>query len=175
MFVAYFVEGSCTGSYDAASLVHTETDGAIYMELQQGFTGRGYVDFVEFSDEELTWRLNSCNPGMHTLTFRYANGADTARSMRLIVTAGVEESVVGDDLQRYRGLNMQELEFEATGGWDIWSELAVNVTFGLGSNTLGIQSIGEIGANFDRVDVARACLSYPCLESRKASRLQEVL
>ncbi|WP_162641789.1 CBM35 domain-containing protein [Streptosporangium sp. 'caverna'] len=105
-----------------------------------GFTGSGFVDYVNAPGGSIEWTVNVASAGAHTLTFRYANGTPAPRPMDISVNGTV--SAAGK-------------AFPATANWDTWADATVAVTLKAGVNTIratGTDALG--GPNVDRLAVS---------------------
>ncbi|HSB02532.1 MAG TPA: arabinofuranosidase catalytic domain-containing protein [Anaerolineales bacterium] len=102
-----------------------------------GYNGTGFANFptsggfVEFQN------VNGGTGGSHTLTFRFALGATSARTGLLIIN-GVSQNIT----------------FSPTGSWDTWATQTVTITLNSGTgNTIRLQSNGSDLANLDQMTV----------------------
>ena len=105
-----------------------------------GYTGTGFVDYVNAVGGYIEWSVSVADAGTHTLTFRYANGTTVARPMDIAVNGTVAAT----------GVN-----FAGTGTWDTWADGQVTVTLNAGVNTIratGTSANG--GPNVDRLSVS---------------------
>ncbi|WP_433251832.1 CBM35 domain-containing protein [Streptosporangium sp. CA-135522] len=105
-----------------------------------GFTGTGFVDYVNAAGGSIEWTVNVAAAGSHTLTIRYANGTATTRPMDISVNGTVVAAGKA---------------FAGTGNWDTWADAGVNVTLNAGVNTIRATGTGaEGGPNVDRLTVS---------------------
>ncbi|HUR02953.1 MAG TPA: CBM35 domain-containing protein, partial [Nonomuraea sp.] len=105
-----------------------------------GYTGTGFVDYVNAVGGYIEWGVSVADAGTHTLTFRYANGTTATRPMDIAVNGSVAAA----------GVN-----FASTGNWDTWADGQVTVTLNAGVNTIratGTSANG--GPNVDRLSVS---------------------
>ncbi|MEV4303689.1 CBM35 domain-containing protein [Nonomuraea sp. NPDC049624] len=116
--------------------------GASVATNHAGYTGAGFVDYVNAPGGSIEWSVNVAEAGSHTLTFRYANGTAAGRPMDVAVN-GVT-AVTG-------------LAFPGTGSWDTWADVRATVTLNAGVNTVRATGTGaEGGPNVDRLSVSGA-------------------
>ncbi|MFI6595259.1 CBM35 domain-containing protein [Nonomuraea sp. NPDC050536] len=102
-----------------------------------GFTGSGFVDYVNVAGGYVEWSVQSTG-GPATLTFRYANGTTSARPLDLAVNG---TTVAGRD-------------FAPTANWDTWATVQVPVTLAAGANTIRATATGASGGpNLDKLTV----------------------
>jgi len=103
-----------------------------------GYTGTGYADYMNASDDYIEWAIFAHYSGSHDIEFRYALGSgDRPLSIR------VNGEVVS-----------ASLSFPATGSYDDWTYTdALTVTLEAGLNTLRATATGSKGANIDHVKV----------------------
>ena len=129
------------GSQSGGSLYPSENaffgNGAVFENTNAGFNGMGYINFpltggfLEFSN------VDGGAGGSRTLRFRYALGATTSRTGRLIVN-GISQNIT----------------FNPTGAWTTWSNLQVTVNLNSGTtNTVRLESTGQDLANIDELQV----------------------
>ena len=100
-----------------------------------GYTGDGYVDFINDSNDFVEWTVNIATAGTHTLTFRYANGGTTNRPLAI----SVNDTVVNGGLA-----------FNPTGGWTTWADASVAATLPAGGAVrIRATATGSSGGNLD--------------------------
>ena len=109
--------------------------GPAYQWSNQGFTGRGYLDFGN-GDQSIEWTVTSRKAGKAELLFRYALGGG-ARPLALTVN----------------GEAKQTLPFPGVGGWTTWKDQIAQVTLKAGKNVIRLESIGKSGPNIDHLQV----------------------
>jgi hypothetical protein len=124
--------------------------GAEVSTLHPGFTGTGFVDYLNAAGDYVEWTFDQADSGNVTLNFRYANGGPEARAMRL--------SVDGTTVQ-------EQLAFPVTGDWSQWSVVKASVALAAGSHTVRLSANGTSGPNLDylEVDVVTATRPGPLL------------
>ncbi|MFF5209677.1 CBM35 domain-containing protein [Streptosporangium sp. NPDC000396] len=105
-----------------------------------GFTGTGFVDYVNAPGGSIEWTVNVASAGAHTLTFRYANGTTAARPMDVSVNGTVVATGKA---------------FPPTVNWDTWADTVVVATLNAGVNTIRATGTGSAGGpNVDRLAVS---------------------
>ena len=112
--------------------------GAVVSRSHAGYTGSGFVDYVNSSGDFTEWTVGARAAGTHRLTFRYANGGSSDRPLELKVNGQVVRS---------------RLSFRGTGGWDKWQEVSVDVPLGAGANVVRLTAVGSSGPNVDKLTV----------------------
>ncbi len=112
--------------------------GAQVSTQHAGYTGTGFVDYINATNEYVEWTVNQSNAGNATLHFRYANGGTASRSLRL--------SVDGTTVD-------EQLAFPVTGGWTRWSVVKVPVTLAAGTRKVRLSVNGTPGPNLDYLEV----------------------
>ncbi|MBX3356714.1 MAG: PQQ-dependent sugar dehydrogenase [Phycisphaeraceae bacterium] len=139
-----FVNGC--GLYQAE---HATLSGAIVVTDVPGFTGNGYVDYQNPSNDFIEWKATIPATGPFTLHFRYALGAAGNRPLRVTVD-GVEVAAA--------------LDFPSTGSWtrNEWSTLTVNLTAGV--RRIRATAIGQSGPNIDALAVTAPGGSPPAID-----------
>ena len=103
-----------------------------------GFTGTGYADFggegswIEWAD------VRGRAGESYVLTFRYANGSSSSRSLRVLVD----------------GVAAGSLPFVSTGSWASWSTTALTVRLRSASSRIRLEATGSQGGpNVDHLAV----------------------
>jgi len=135
-------EDQCLGTYEAESAtivgpnVHANTASAAHA----GFTGDSFVDYLNANDDYIEWSVPNCNGGPATAEFRYALGGGN-RPLQVLVNGQEVAS---------------SLSFPATGSWNSWSEVAVEIQLNAGSNVVRLVATGSSGANMDSLTITSA-------------------
>ena len=143
--------GSNGGNIDSMTLSDAVTPTARPLEAEQaqrfgadfsnsrgGYSGSGFVDYKNASGDWVQWTTGVLEEGEKTLTFRYANGAGSARPLELSVNGGVV---------------IPRLVFESTGSWTNWQTVSVTVRLSAGDNAIRLTAVGSSGPNIDRMRV----------------------
>jgi hypothetical protein len=118
--------------------------GAVKQTEHPGYTGSGFVGgFTDANKGNATasFTLTGASAGGNTVTFRYANGTGSARTMSLIV-----------------GGSTRQITLPATSNWDTWGTVAQAVTLTSGSNTIAVKfgTADNGNINLDNLTVAPA-------------------
>ena len=112
-------------------------NGSVFENTNGGFNGMGYVNFPATGGFLEFGSVEGGTGGSKTLRFRYALGATTSRSGRLLVN-GVAQNVT----------------FNPTGAWTTWANLQVIVNLNAGAtNTVRLESTGQDLANIDELQL----------------------
>lgn len=136
---SYCVNLTVKGTTVSFKTLEAETavlNGAKVATNHPDFTGTGFVDYINPYDDYIEWSFNRPEAGAALLRFRYSNGKEPDRPLKLEVN-GVAVS--------------SNLSFPTTGAWTKWSitEAAVNLDAGI--NTVRLTAIGHSGANIDHL------------------------
>ncbi|MCF6177614.1 MAG: carbohydrate-binding protein [Victivallaceae bacterium] len=109
-------------------------DGVNIANNQTGFSGTGFVDYVDAEGAYVEWNVDLQSAGDYSIQFGYAlSSGDRPLSI----------SINGNIVQ-------PELSFPATGSFTSWSETsAITVALNAGINTIRATAIGSSGANVD--------------------------
>ncbi|MBN2138299.1 MAG: hypothetical protein JW720_10875 [Sedimentisphaerales bacterium] len=103
-----------------------------------GYTGTGFADYMNMSDDYIEWSVFAHYTGSHDIMFRYALGAGD-RPLEIRVNGEVVDA---------------SLAFPATGSYDVWDySETLGVTLNAGFNTIRATAIGDKGANIDHLKV----------------------
>jgi uncharacterized delta-60 repeat protein len=99
-----------------------------------GYTGSGFVDFVNAAGDAVQFTVDVPSAGWYDLSFRYANGGASDRSMSL----SVNSQPVGGGIT-----------FARTGSWTTWRDAVATVQLAGGANKVRLQAAGQSGPNLD--------------------------
>ena len=112
--------------------------GAVVSNIHAGYTGTGFVDYINLSGDYIEWTVSVAAAGSYTLDFRYGNGGTTNRPLELRVNQTIVNS---------------SLPFTSTGTWTNWSLSSAPVSLNAGTNTIRLTAIGSSGPNVDSLTV----------------------
>ena len=100
-----------------------------------GYTGGGYVDFLNPGDDFVEWTVNIATAGTHTLKFRYANGGTANRPLAISVNGTVVNG---------------NLAFTPTGSWTAWENASLDAALPAGGAVrIRATATGSSGGNLD--------------------------
>lgn len=103
------------------------------------FSGTGFGDYKNPSNDYIEWSVNRSEAATVLLKFRYSNGKETDRPLKLEIN-GVEVT--------------SNVSFPTTGSWNQWSISAVTAYLHAGINTIRLTAIGSSGANIDYLTIS---------------------
>ena len=112
-------------------------NGAIISTAMSGYTGTGYVEYQNPSNDYIHWIVQTKAPGSYELKFRYAL-ASGDRPLRITIN---DVNVVSS------------LSFPSTGSWTTWSTVSTTQNLLTGWNYIRATAIGSSGANIDYLQV----------------------
>jgi hypothetical protein len=120
---------------------NAKLSGAMVGRAHAGYSGNGFVDFVNDTGDYIEWTVHAPSAGTHTLEFRYAQVEDNDRPLELRVNGKVVH---------------RRLSFPAAG--NDWEFVQHEVKLVAGENTIRLIAIGANGPNLDylRVEQAKA-------------------
>ncbi|MBN2736538.1 MAG: carbohydrate-binding protein [Spirochaetales bacterium] len=102
-----------------------------------GFTGSGYVNFVNQVGSYLEWTVENTEQTMASFTIIFANGGES-RSLDILVN----NTLVASEA------------FSTTGAWDNWQSKSLDIYILPGTSTIRLLSSGsEGGPNVDRMNI----------------------
>lgn len=125
------VDLATTSTYQAEAAVHV---GAIVANAKTGYTGSGYVDYQNPSNDYIEWTVNIGTAGTYDIVFRYANGSTAARNLKIALDGAVISS---------------NLAFGSTGAWTTWKTVSLSHSIGAGSHKIRATATGTSGPNVD--------------------------
>jgi len=106
-----------------------------------GYTGSGFVDYVNATGDYVEWTVFANNTGSYDITFRYALNSGN-RPLEIKVNGQVVD---------------RDLSFPATGDWSTWSYTNnLSVTLSAGYNTVRATAIGYQGPNIDHLKLTES-------------------
>lgn len=138
---AYSNTASATTQAASSTLYEAESAvlvGAVVSNIHAGYTGAGFVDYINPSADYIEWTVSVPTAGSYTLDFRYGNGGATNRPLELRVNQALVNS---------------SLPFPSTGTWTNWTLSSAPVSLNAGTNTIRLTAIGSSGANIDSLTV----------------------
>jgi PKD repeat protein len=110
--------------------------GAVVTANQAGYTGTGFVDYVNASGDYIEWNVAAPAAAAVTLSFDYALLGGN-RPLDVVVN----------------NTSLGASNFPATGAWSTWSSVNVPATLQAGNNTIRLAARGSSGPNVDRLRV----------------------
>ncbi|HBG28633.1 MAG: hypothetical protein A2Y10_00055 [Planctomycetes bacterium GWF2_41_51] len=130
-------EYSAWGLYEAEDAT---ISGATTSSLYNGFTGTGFVDYLNNNNDYIEWTVDVDATGTYNLEFRYALASGN-RPLKIEVNGQEIES---------------NLSFPATGSLTAWNVVSTPATLNKGdnSNIVRATAIGSSGANIDHLSVS---------------------
>ena len=105
-----------------------------------GFTGTGFANTTNSSEQGISWTVNIPSSGSYTLGWRFANGGTTDRPGALMVDGSTIIS---------------SISFPSTDSWTTWTTTSGNsVSLSAGDRVIRLQATGSSGlANIDYITV----------------------
>ena len=113
--------------------------GAAIANNHPGYTGAGFVDYLNSSGDYVEWTVSADTADTYTLVFRYALGSVNPRSLEIKVNGIVVKA---------------SLSFANTGSWRQWQIVSITAALNAGNNTVRATAIGSSGPNLDRLGVS---------------------
>ncbi len=114
--------------------------GAVVKFTPAGFTGSGFADYVNASNDYVQWNVVVPAGGEYILQFRYSL---TSGNRPLRISANGSTVAEG-------------LSFPSTGSWSNWSYVNLPVTLNSGSNLIRATAVGFSGGNVDHLRVVNS-------------------
>ena len=136
---------AATTTYEAESA--QLSGGAVRETEHPGYTGSAYVGgFTDGNRGNATasFAITAASAGGNTVTFRYANGTGSARTMSLIVNG-----------------TTRQFSLPATANWDTWGTTSQAVTLRGGGNTIAVKFGTADSGNFNLDNIAVTPASGP--------------
>lgn len=111
--------------------------GAVVRSNQTGYTGTGFADYINNSNDYVEWTANIPAAGVRALTFRFAS-TGAARVLALTVNGVVADSAVS---------------FPSSGGSNVWQLKTIYVALPAGTVKLRLTATGTSGPNIDYLQI----------------------
>ena len=126
-----------------------------------GFAGRAYVNYDNTIGGYIEWTVDAPADGNYEVDFRYANGTEDNRQIKLITN--------GD---RAYG---QYVDFNATGAWTTWSDATAVVHLNKGKNTIKAYATKSVGGpNMDYIEITQTGKSAPAVKATQGVRVEKL-
>ncbi|WP_370022245.1 CBM35 domain-containing protein [Planotetraspora sp. GP83] len=104
-----------------------------------GFTGTGFVDYVNTTGGYVEFNVNAAAAGPASVVLRYANGTATNRPLEFAVN----------------GSTVATRNYNATTNWDTWADDTFTVNLAAGANTIrATATTVNGGPNLDKITVS---------------------
>ncbi len=105
---------------------------------QSGFSGTGFVDYINKNNDYVEWTVDFAATAPYRFSFRYANGSNAARSMRVTLDGQEIGTVLGT----------------STSSWTAWrSEDLDPVSITAGEHRIRLTALGNSGPNVDYLQI----------------------
>ncbi len=125
------VEKPTTAKYEAE---FATLSGAQVAINHLGYSGTGFVDYINPADDYIEWTVQVNTPGSYKLNVVYSNGLEASRALHLTVD----------------GIGITTYSFTSTSSWDTWAfNVGTNVFLTPGTHTIRASAIGQSGPNVD--------------------------
>jgi len=109
-------------------------NGAVVATDHKGYSGTGFVDFVNPTDDYIEWSVNTAVPGYYSLGINFSNGLGNIRPVQITVD---EKSVV-------------TYPFSGTYSWESWAFYSgPSVYLAKGTHKIRATAAGASGPNLD--------------------------
>lgn len=132
----------------------TETSNA-------GFEGESYVNFDNKIGSFVEWTVEVPADGNYELDFRYANGTDVNRPVKLIVNGDREYG--------------QYVDFNGTGAWTEWKDQTTVIPMKKGKNTIKAYAITQNGGpNIDFIELIPTNTEAPHERAVQGKRVEKL-
>lgn len=141
------------------------SDAVIYKgvteTVNEGFESEAYANFNNEIGSFVEWTVNAPSDGNYTVDFRYANGTDVNRPIKLIVNGDKEYG--------------QYVDFNGTGAWTSWSNQTAVVSLKAGKNTLKAYATTQNGGpNVDYVAISASDTDAPHEKATQGKRMEKL-
>ncbi|WP_158267555.1 T9SS type A sorting domain-containing protein [Adhaeribacter arboris] len=103
-----------------------------------GYSGTGFVDFIHKKNDYVEWTIQTQVPGTYLVSYTFANGGPTERS--LAITAD--------------GTSADTVSFSPLGSWGTWAQYSgTKVYLTRGTHKIRATAIGTSGPNLDHISL----------------------
>lgn len=133
--------------------VDAEIYDGIEETVNSGFAGEAYVNYNNVTGSYVNWTINVPEDGNYSISFRFANGTETNRPVRINVNGGKECCYV---------------DFNGTGDWTQWETNSVVLALKAGTNTIkATATTANGGPNMDYIEVIKTDMPAVEMEAPK--------
>ncbi|WP_018617378.1 T9SS type A sorting domain-containing protein [Segetibacter koreensis] len=133
------VTGTAPSTTDTLQAEEATIYGGVVASNHVNYAGTGFVDYQQPYDDFIEWSVNRSEAGSVLLQFRYSNGRENDRPLKLEVN-GVD---VGTNIS-----------FLSTNSWTDWRIAEATVNLNAGMNTIKLTAVGSSGPNIDYVAIS---------------------
>ncbi len=127
-----------TATLEAENAVRS---GAVVSTQHSGYTGTGFVDYLNPTGDYVEWTANVPTAGAYALSFRYALQSAQARQLAIRVNGTLVNSA---------------LTFPPTISLTSWTYVSLTANLQAGANTIRATATGTSGPNLDHLRVSAA-------------------
>lgn len=128
-------------STDRYYAIDAEYYQGIYENTNEGFAGEAYVNYDNVAGGYINWTVNVPADGNYRVSFRYANGTESARTTK--ITAN------GSKMFCY-------MDFNGTGAWTSWETDSIVLSLKAGVNTIKATAVSSDGGpNMDYIELIK--------------------
>ena len=126
-----------------------------------GFAGSAYFNYDNTIGSYVEWTVEVPEDGDYEADFRYSNGSDVNRPVKLIVNGDREYG--------------QYLDFNGTGAWTSWDDVRTTVALRKGKNTIkAYATTSGGGPNMDYLEISNSASSAQRVRAEKGMRVEKL-
>lgn len=126
-----------------------------------GFDGDAYFNYNNEIGGYLEWTVDAPADGNYTVDFRYANGTDVNRPVKLIINGDREYG--------------QYVDFNGTGAWTAWDDQTATVTLRQGTNTIKAYATTQNGGpNVDYIEIIQTADTAPHKKATQGKHMENL-
>ena len=126
-----------------------------------GFAGEAYVNYDNLIGSYVEWTVDAPADGNYEVDFRYANGTDANRQVKVITNGDKEYG--------------EYVDFEGTGSWTEWSDKKTVVSLKKGKNTIKAYAVtANGGPNMDYIEIISTDKSAPHNKATSGKRVENL-
>lgn len=130
-------------------------------DTNKGFEGESYINFNNEIGSFVEWTVEVPADGNYEVDFRYANGTEVVRPVKLIVNGDKEYG--------------QYVDFTNTGAWTEWSDQTAVVSLKKGRNTIKAYATTQNGGpNIDYISIAASDKTAPHTLAAKGAKMERL-
>ncbi len=126
-----------------------------------GFEGSSYFNYDNEIGGYVEWTIEAPADGSYTIDFRYANGTDANRPVKLIINGDREYG--------------QYVDFNGTGAWTTWSDQTATVQLRQGTNTVKAYATTQNGGpNIDYIEISATTNTAPHEKATQGKHMENL-
>lgn len=141
--------------------VDAEMYDGVTEKSNAGYAGDAYFNYDNEIGGYVEWTVEVPADGNYTVDFRYANGTDVNRPVKLIINGDREYG--------------QYVDFNGTGAWTTWADQTATVELRAGTNTIKAYATTQNGGpNVDYIEISSTTNTAPHEKATQGKHMENL-